>query len=530
MKKIKKFRLKKHKFHPITTFVLMTIAVMILSSILSAFNIQVSYPSIGKDGELVNTTTIVTGMFNSYGFKYLISDATINFGNFVPLTALLIALIGLSVAHASGLIDTFIKRSTIKIDNKNLTFFIILIATVSSLINEVGYVILIPLAALVFEANGRNPLLGITAAFCGVSFGYGATLFAGSTEIALVPITEEAAKLIDSTYHVEMLSNLIAIIISSVVLSVVGTIVIEKIVAKKIGRYKAEEEIVSETKEIKLENVEEEEQKRLEQDLYEKKGLKYSFIFSIIFIIAFIYMLIPNLPFSGLLLEKGSNIYIYQLFGANSYLQNGFTFLVAIYFFGAGIFYAMGAKSLKNDKELIEKATEYLKNIGYLIVLIFFFSEFIAVFKETNIGTVIVGALANLLINIKFTGIPLVLAVFIFVFISGLFVTSQSTKWVMLAPVVVPLMMRSNLSPQFAQLVYRAGDSMAKGCTPFLSYFVIFLGYLNMYNKDNESISIRKAFSFISTYALIIGIAWIFILLFFYLLGIPIGPNVHVTM
>ena len=530
MKKVKKFRLRRYKFHPITTFALMTIAIMILSSILSSFNLQVSYPSIGADGELVNTTAIVTGMFNSTGFKYLISDATKNFANFVPLTALLIALIGLSVAHASGLIDTFIKRSTIKIDNKKITFFIIFLATVSSLINEVGYVILIPLAALIFEANGRNPLLGITAAFCGVSFGFGATLFAGSTEIALVPITEQAAKLIDSTYHVEMLSNLIAIIISSIVLSIVGTIVIEKIVAKKIGKYKVEEETGSETKEIKLENMEEEEQKRLEQDLYEKKGLKYALIFSIIFVIAFIYMLIPNLPFSGLLLDKGSNIYIDQLFGVNSYLQNGFTFLVALYFFGAGVFYALGARSLKNDKELIEKATEYLKNIGYLIVLIFFFSEFIAIFKETNIGTIIVGALAKVLIDLKFTGIPLILTVLIFVFIAGLFVTSQSTKWVMLAPTIVPLLMKSNLSPQFAQLVYRAGDSMAKGFTPFLAYFVIFLGYLNMYNKDNESISVRKAYSFISTYALIIGITWIFILLFFYLIGIPIGPNVHVTM
>ena len=108
--------------------------------------------------------------------------------------------------------------------------------------------------------------------------------------------------------------------------------------------------------------------------------------------------------------------------------------------------------------------------------------------------------------------------------------TSQSTKWVMLAPTIVPLLMKSNLSPQFAQLVYRAGDSMAKGFTPLLAYFVIFLGYLNMYNKDNESISIKRAYSFISTYALIIGITWIFILLFFYLIGLPIGPNVHVTM
>ena len=139
-----------------------------------------------------------------------------------------------------------------------------------------------------------------------------------------------------------------------------------------------------------------------------------------------------------------------EIFGENSYFQSGFTFIVSAYFFIVGIAYGIGSKSLKNDKDLIEKATDYLKNTGYLVLLVFAASQFIAIFKESNIGEFIVGSLSNILINLKFTGIPLVVTVLLFVFISGLFITTQTSKWTILSPVVVPLLMRANISPQFA--------------------------------------------------------------------------------
>ena len=525
----KKHKLKKFHFHPITTFIFLIIGVMLISSILQFFKVQISYAIINSKGTPENTIVAVKGMFSGEGFRYLISESLKNFAQFTPLSSLLVALIGLSVAHASGLIDAFIQRGTLKINNKIITFLLILIAIFSSLINEVGYVILIPFAALVFLANGRNPLLGITAAYCGVSFGYGASLFAGSTEIALVPITEMAAKLVDSDFHVSMLSNLFAIIISTIVLAFVGTYIIENIIVKKIGKYKIkEEDVAGETKEIKIEEMAIEEQKRLEKELHEKKGLKYASIAGLILIIMFIYMIIPGLPGSGLLLDNNNFAYIDKLFGDNSYFQNGFTVLVSIFFAITGIFYAIGAKSLNNDKELIEKATLYLKNVGYVIVLMFFASNLIAVFKETNIGTLMVGLISNLIKEIPFSGFPLLVVIIMGIAISNFFVTSQTTKWTLLSPVIVPLLMQNNISPQFAQFIYRASDSMTKGITPLLAYFVIYLAYLNIYNKEDEPITIRKAISFVSPYCLIISLTWIFIILFFYMLGIPIGPGVGI--
>ena len=527
----KKIKLKRLHFHPITTLLLMIVGLIVFSSILQFLKIQVSYATINSRGELENTIVAVKGMLSGEGFRYIVSEALRNFATFTPLSSLLVALIGLSVAHASGLIDAFIQRGTLKVNNKVITFILIFLATFSSIINEVGYVILIPFAALVFLANGRNPLLGITAAFCGVAFGYGASLFAGSTEISLVPITELAARVVDSEYHVSMLSNLYAIIFSTIVLSFVGTYVIENIVVKKVGKYKFKEvDTTSETKELNLDEMVEEEQKRLSKELHEKKGLKYASYAGLFCIIIFAYLIIPGLPGSGLLLDHTQFAYIDQLFGDNSYFQSGFTILVSAFFAITGIFYAIGAGSLKNDKELIEKATLYLKNVGYVIVLLFFASNLIAIFKETNIGTAIVGLISNLIKEIPFTGFPLIVVILLAIGVSGLFVTTQASKWTMLSPVVVPLLMQNNISPQFAQFIYRAGDSMSKGITPLLAYFIIYLAYLNIYNKDDEPITISKALSFVSPYFLIISLTWIFIILFFYMLGIPTGPGVVVGL
>ena len=525
----KKLRLKKITLHPITTFILLTVFVMLLSSIFSFLQIQSTYSRISNSGSLENVVVATEGLFNFEGFKYLISSAAKNFVSFTPLSTLLIGLIGLSIAHASGLIDTFIKKGTLKINNKILTFIIIFIATISSIINDVGYVILIPLSALIFLANGRNPLLGITASFCGVAFGYGVTLFAGSSEINLIQYTEKSARLIDSGFHVSLLSNLFVIIVSTVVVSIVGTYIIENVVSKRIGRYRlssSNELESSETKEIKIEAVEIEQQKRLEAEAKEKKGLRLAFISFVLFVLLFIYMLIPGLPASGLLLDTNERIYINQLFGENSYFQDGFTFLISMMFLIMGCAYAIGAKTIKSDKELIEKASVYLKDVGYLCALIFFAAQFIAIFKKSNIGNVILAFFANLIRGLPFSGLPLVITILVLIALSGLVVTTQTAKWSVLAPSIVPLLMQNNVSPQFAQFIFRAGDSMMKGFTPFLAYFVIYLGYLNVYNTEKKPISIRKALYYVYPYCLIISITWILIVSLIYIIGIPIGPGV----
>jgi len=532
MKERKKLKLKKFYLHPVTTFILLTILTMVLSGIFSLFEMQATYTTLNTTtGELENTLVTVENLFSFDGIKYIISNAAKNFMSFTTLSTLLISLIGLGVAQATGLLDTFIKRVLVKIDNKKITFIIMLLSIISSLINDIGYVILIPISALVFLKNNRNPLAGIIAAFCGVAFGYGVTVFVGSMEVNLISTTESAAKLIDPGYHVALSSNLIIIIITSIILSIVGTIIIEKVIIPKLGRYRDINDLAK-TGEIQIiENIEDEEQRKLATEIYEKKGIRYATVSAILFALFFIYSLIPNLPFSGMLLDMNEYTYLGQVFGTNSYFQDGFTYMVSLFFIVTGLAYGIGAKTIKNDKELIVDSSKYMIEVTALIPMVFFATQFIAVFRKTNIATVITAWAANLINSVDFSGIPLVLLVVIVLAIVNLFNTTPTAKWTILAPIIVPKLMQANISPEFSQFILRAADSMTKGFTPLLTYFVIFVGYLNIYNSNkHRPITIGRAFRMIYPYCLIISLVWLAIILLWYLTGLPIGTNVYPTL
>lgn len=531
MNEKRKLKLKKFYFHPITVFIALTILIIILSAILSLFQMQATYNTVNVNtNDLKPTLVAVENMLSFDGIKFLIGNATKNFISFAPLGTLLISLIGLIIAESTGLIETFTKRYLKKIPRSTLTFIILFTATISSLINEVGYAILIPLAALVYFIYGRNPILGVVTAFCGVAFGYGVTLFVGSMEISLIDYTKSAAMLIDSDIHISLTSNLFFIIAASIISSIVGTIIIEKLIAPKIGKYKKEEDFAK-TEQYRIINLEEEEQKQIEKDKYERKGLRFALIVSIIVILIFIYMLIPGLPYSGMLLDMSQKTYVNQLFGETSYFQDGFTFMISLLFVLTGISYGIGAKTIKNDRDLIEKAGKYFSKTTYLFILIFVVSQFIAIYKKTNIGIIITAWLANLLSHLEFSGIPLIVISLILIAISNLFLTSPSSKWMIFSPVMVPMFMQSNISAQFAQIVMRIGNSMTNGYTPILASFVIYIGYLNIYNLNkNKPISIKKSLKIITPYFLLISVTWILLTIGWYIINLPIGPGVYPTI
>lgn len=534
MNKKRKLKLKKFKLHPASTILLLIVLTFIISAFLSLFEAQTTYSQINEaTGGLEKVLVYVNNMFNYEGFKYFISNATRNFAGFAPLSMLLVSLLGVGMAEASGLLDTIIRKKLVKLDGWVLTFLIIFLGTISSLINDIGYAIIIPLGALIFLYKGRSPILGIITAFCGVAFGYGTTIFVGSLDVALLHNTELAARLIDSGYHVALSSNLIIMIATSIIMSIIGTFIIEKLIVHKVGTYKITSEL-RKTQEIKIiskELAEDYEQSKISKEKREDKGLKCAFITSLIIIILFIYMLIPNLPGSGLLLDTNAKTYVDQLFGTNSYFQDGFTFMVAILFLLAGLAYGIGAKTIKSDSDVMHGYKRYMNDIGEIIVLIFLASQLISLFNMTNIGIVITGWCANLISELNFSGIPLIILIMLLIAISNLFTTTPAAKWIIISPIAVPLLMQSNISPEFAQFIFRASVSMTKGVTIFLPSFIIFIGYLNMYNPEKkEPIGLFKAIRYVAPYFAIMSCAWILLIIFWYLTNLPIGPGIYPIM
>ena len=527
----KKRHLKKIKLHPSTMYLFLIVITILVSAILSLFKFQTTYSTISAtDLSAIQNTIAVENLFNYDGLKYMISNASRNFISFAPLSMFLIMAIGLAISEASGLLDLLLKKTFSKISNAKITFMIIFIATISTIINDIGYIILIPLAARIFESKKRNPLAGVVAAFCGVAFGAGTTIFVGSSEVALIPYTTSAARLVDVSYHVSLLSNLYIMIISTIVLSIVGTIIIEKIIVPRFGRIKEKKDLMQEY-DVEVIDVEEQEQEKLNREYNEKRGFKYAIISALIIIGIFIYSVIPNLPLSGMLLDMNEDTYLKQIFGDNSYFQDGFTYMMSLVFITTGLAYGIGSKKFRRDVDVFEGCHDNLKNLGGIIILIFIASQFVAIFKKTNIGTVLTGIVANVIDSLPFSGVPLLILAILLIALANLFLTTAQAKWIILAPVIVPPLMQSNFSPQFLQFVLRAADSMTKGITPLSAFFVIFIAYMNIYNTDkSKPIGIFESIKIIMPYCIIISITWLLLLIGWYIIGLPIGPNVYPTV
>ena len=244
----------------------------------------------------------------------------------------------------------------------------------------------------------------------------------------------------------------------------------------------------------------------------------------------FIYNIIPGLPFSGNLLDYSQNFYIDKLFSHDSFFSNGFVFIVTMFFIILGLFYGLGAKTIKNNNDFCEDLTHSLDGIGRTVILILLGSVLINIFKKSNIGVVITATLANIVKDTSFTGIPLIIAIFAITAISSLFLTGSSAKWAIISSVAIPMFMNSSLSPEFAQLIARFGESAAIGLTPLLAYFTIYISYIEKYNQGDKPISMFRTLRYQLPYSILIGAVLILLLIAWYLIGLPIGPGGVVTI
>ncbi|MDY4996129.1 MAG: AbgT family transporter [Bacilli bacterium] len=513
-----KRKIKRTKFHPALVFLVLTLAVMVISSVGGILNLETNYYTVNTvTGDLESQVVNINNLFNRTGIQYLISNLLSNFMNFAPLGTFILGLMGIGVAYKSGFLNTLNKVIAKVFPRKMLTFLIVLLGVIFSMFYDVGYVILIPMAAILFRDLGRHPSAGICAAFAGITFGSGANIVANSLDSSLLPYTKSATTILDATYKVNTNGNLIFMLVSTLLVAYIGTIITERVIIPKLGKYNFEEEEI--------------ENRKQEPTKTEIKGLIIAIISVVAILLPIIYCIIPGLPFSGLLLYLKDSGYVNQLFGSNSYFYKGSVFIFSFLLMLAGLVYGLRVKTFKNNRDFVDGMNYYLKDLSSLLVLIFFAAQLCLIFKQTNLGVFVVASLTNWVSDLQLTGIVLVLVTFFLTLVSTFLVPVASTKWAIITPIIVPMFMQSSLTPEFAQAVFRAADSSVKGITPLFTYFVILIGFLQIYNKKKDDpVTISRAISLMTPYTVAFTVLWLAIIIIFYTLGIPIGIATKVTL
>ncbi len=502
----KKFR-EKTTLNPIMTFVILMIIIIVASGILSFIGLESTYNSYNSTtGEYTSTLVSVFNLFSLSGLKYIFTSTVSNFVAFTPLSMLIIILIGIGIMEKSGFLKTSFTLLSKYCKKNTVTFVLVLISVISSIAGDLGYVVLLPLSALLFLHGRRNPTAGIIACFAGLTCGSGLSILFTSIDSELLKSTLIGASVLDANYSLGTFCFIFIMSVAVIAVSFLITFITEKIVAPKLPKYEFEE---------------------IEEDIIigrkELKGLIYAIGAGLIYLIIFIYNIIPGLPFSGNLLDNTQTFYIDKLFSYDSFFSNGFVFIITILFVIWGLFYGIGAKTIKNNNDMCECFTHSLDGTGRTLVLIFFASVLINIFKKSDIGTVVVSMFTNLIESSSFSGISLIVLLFILVAVGTILIPSSTTKYSIMAGVIVPVLMNAGITPEFTQVIFRFAECATLGITPLFAYFVIYLSLIEKYNQDKKPVSLFRTLKYQLPYSLATAGTLLLIIVIWYIIGIPIG-------
>ncbi|OZI11066.1 aminobenzoyl-glutamate transporter [Bacillaceae bacterium SAS-127] len=473
---------------PVTLFVIMSFIILIASYFLSKLGVSAVTPGSGEVIKVVN-------LLNREGLIQILTNMVGNFTSFPPLGLVIVIMLGVGLAESTGLISALMKRTVLSAPPSLILPVIIFTGMIGNIAVDAAFIVLPPIAALIFMSVGRNPIVGLVVTYASVAGGYSANLLINSLDVLLAGLTEQAAKMVDPNYVGNATMNYYFLIASSFFLVIIATWVTVKFVEPRFGKFTGTV--------AKLEEI----------TAVEKRGLRFAGISFIVYISLILALVVPE---NGWLrdAETGSLL--------NSPFMSSLVPIMLFFFFIPALAYGIGAKTLKGDKDVAEKMFKSIADLAPFIVLAFVAAQMIAFFSWSNLGPIIAIKGAELLQAMNFTGLPMIIGFIIICAFINLLIASASAKWALLGPIFVPMFMYLGYSPAFTQMAYRIGDSVTNPITPMLAYFAILLAFARKFDK---SIGMGTLISALLPYSFFFAIGWIIMFSAWYFLGLPVGPG-----
>ena len=483
---------------PITLFLGLAVIVVLISWLCSALGVQAVNPANGETVAAVN-------LFSVFGIQYLWTNVITNFSGFAPLGMVLVAVIGSSVAEKSGFLVCLMERFLGGAKGWVVTMVVVFLGINLNIAGDAGFIILPPLAAILYMSIGRSPMLGLYVAFASVAAGFCANILLGLSDALAYGFTEAAARMIDPNYAASIAINWYFLIASCVVLTIAGTILTEKVMVhrfpitkEELAKYDFDEEAANVTPK-------------------QKKALGVAGIAFVVYIAVVLLLSLPVFGPTAILADEAGSI----TSGAAPFTK-GIVFTVTLGLMVPGIAYGIAIGKYKNDKDVWADISQGFSDMGNYVFMCFFISIFTNFFSVSKLGTILAISGANGLKAIGFTGVPLMVGLIVVACFVNLFIGSASAKWAILAPVFVPMMMLMGYDPAVTQVVYRIGDSITNPLSPLFTYMPVILGYARKYDKKAGLGSvIANMIPFSVTFAIV----WIIQVIIWVGLNLPLGPG-----
>jgi aminobenzoyl-glutamate transport protein len=520
--------------HPVMMFLYLILLVIVLSAVLDLLNVSVTEEVLipvtdiadpeldiyggsteiitmpGEDGQDVHftieeQTTEIKSLLSISGIRFIFSSFVSNFASFSVVAVIFVAMIGIGVAEKAGLMGALIRKLVAVTPASMLTFSIVLIGGLSSIASDAGYLILVPLGGAAFLSVGRHPLVGIAAAYAGVSAAFSVNVLIAPLDAMLTEMTNEAIALESPGETISITANMFFETASLIAMALVITFITERIIEPRLGKYdpsQAGEVDESAVPEAEVDNA------------AEGRGLRYAG-FAVLGFIALIVLLTapPGAPLRDP--ETGAVV-------GNTPFMDSLIFMITMLFLAAGIGYGIGARTFKSSTDAINGVTNAFAGLSGLIFMLLIISQFIAYFNFSNLPTVIAGGMAHLLESANVHELILLVGLILIIAVLDIIIPGSMPKWAIFAPIFIPLFIRLGVAPQTVLAAYRVGDSPMNVVTPLMVYLPFIVIVSQRYVKDT---GLGTIVSLMIPYTLIVLVIWIIFFVIWYALGIPLGPG-----
>ena len=478
---------------PVTIFVVLSALLMVGSALLQG--VSAVSPVDGK-------TVVIMSLLSVENLTRLLTEMVSKFQNFPPLGMVLMVMLGAGVAIKTDLLNVAMKASIVKVPAKYVTTAILLVALLADGAGDAGFIILPPLAAIIFLSMGKNPLAGMFAASACVSAGFASDFFVNMTDVLFAAFTIPAAQLIDPNYQATPAMNWYFMIAANFAVLIASVYVTEKVIVPRMD---------------KVEGIRRLDDHSTDQTItpLQKKGMKRAGISVLLITVATTALCIgPNAfmkdPVSGSLLAWEAP------------LMQGMIPLMTLLFLVPGIVYGITMGSIKNDKDVVKLMSESMGEMGGYLVIALVASVFIALFSWSNIGFVMSVLGAEWIKGMGLSGMTLLISLVLFTFVVGIFIGSASAKWAILAPIFVPMLMLLGYDPAVTQIAFRIGDAIANPVSPLFVFFPMLLAYARQYKPD---IGMGTIIANMIPLSLTFFLVFVAVMIIFIVFQIPVGPG-----
>jgi aminobenzoyl-glutamate transport protein len=483
---------------PTVLFIALLIIAWLLSWILSGVSFDVIDP---RSGELLVVRNQLTGT----ALTAFLSSMVGNFVQLPPVGVVLVAMLGVGVAEHTGFIGAALKLMMNKTARWLLTPMVILVGIISHSAVDAGYVLVIPLGGVIFYLAGRHPLAGIAAAFAGVSGGFSANFVPSVLDPMLQGISQAGAQILDVDIALNPLNNYFFTTASSVLIIGFGWFLTDKVVEPRLR----DTEVDGDPDGLPaLEPIQDN----------ERRGIRWALWSMLVGIILLVVTAWPDdsvwRASDGGLTSRGAP------------LMAAIVPLIFLLFLLPGIVYGVAAGTMTSSRDMIDGMKKSMESMGYYLVIMFFIAQFIYAFAQSNLGVLLAleGAAA-----LKALAMPAAITITGIVILTGfinLFVGSASSKWALIAPIFVPMLMTLGISPDLTQAAYRVGDSSTNIITPLMPYFPLVVVFCQRYVKNT---GIGTVTAMMLPYSITFLVVWTIFLLLYWMTGLPLGLQASYT-